>query len=133
MSLEDAEVTAESTALRQDVRDVSVGLTVSLQNTDAECRNNRCCIYGLDVLGYLDEIPVCVGYEIDGEVTTDFPVTHLLEKAKPVLKTLPGWKEDIRGIRKYEDLPENCRNYIEFIEKEVGYPFTMISNGFRKR
>jgi len=69
----------------------------------------------LDVLGYLDEIPVCVGYEIDGEVTTDFPVTHLLEKAKPVLKTLPGWKEDIRGIRKYEDLPENCRNYIEFI------------------
>ena len=83
----------------------------------------------LDVLGYLDEIPVCVGYEIDGEVTTDFPVTHLLEKAKPVLKTLPGWKEDIRGIRKYEDLPENCRNYIEFIEKEVGYPFTMISNG----
>ena len=83
----------------------------------------------LDVLGYLDEIPVCVGYEIDGEVTTDFPVTHLLEKAKPVLKTPPGWKEDIRGIRKYEDLPENCRNYIEFIEKEVGYPFTMISNG----
>ena len=83
----------------------------------------------LDVLGYLDEIPVCVGYEIDGEGTTDFPVTHLLEKAKPVLKTLPGWKEDIRGIRKYEDLPENCRNYIEFIEKEVGYPFTMISNG----
>ena len=83
----------------------------------------------LDVLGYLDEIPVCVGYEINGEVTTDFPVTHLLEKAKPVLKTLPGWKCDIRGIRKYEDLPENCRNYIEFIEKEVGYPFTMISNG----
>ena len=64
------------------------------------------------------------------EVTTDFSCnTILLEKAKPVLKTLPGWKEDIRGIRKYEDLPENCRNYIEFIEKEVGYPFTMISNG----
>ena len=83
----------------------------------------------LDVLGYLDEIPVCVGYEIDGKVTTDFPVTHLLEKAKPVLKTLPGWKCDIRGIRKYEDLPENCRNYIEFIEKEIGYPITMISNG----
>ena len=58
----------------------------------------------LDVLGYLDEIPVCVGYEINGEVTTDFPVTHLLEKAKPVLKKLPGWKTDIRGIRKYEDL-----------------------------
>ena len=76
----------------------------------------------VDVLGYLDEIPVCVGYEIDGEVTTEFPTTHLLEKAKPVFKTLPGWKCDIRGIKKYEDLPENCRNYIEFIEKEIGYP-----------
>ena len=83
----------------------------------------------LDVLGYLDEIPVCVGYEIDGQVTTDFPVTPLLEKAKPVYKTLPGWKCDIRGIRKYEDLPENCRNYIEFVEKEIGFPITMISNG----
>lgn len=83
----------------------------------------------LDVLGYLDEIPVCVGYEIDGEVTTEFPVTAKLEKAKPVLKTLPGWKCEIRGIRKYEDLPENCRNYIEFIEKQIGYPITMISNG----
>ena len=83
----------------------------------------------LDVLGYLDEIPVCVGYEIDGEVTTDFPVTSKLEKAKPVLKTLPGWKCDIRGIKKYEDLPENCRNYIEFVEKEIGFPITMVSNG----
>ena len=83
----------------------------------------------LDVLGYLDEIPVCVGYEINGEVTTEFPVTHLLEKAKPVYKVLPGWKEDIRGIKNYEDLPENCRKYIEFIEKEIEYPITMISNG----
>ena len=83
----------------------------------------------LDVLGYLDEIPVCVGYEIDGEVTTDFPVTHKLEKAKPVLETLPGWKCDIRGIKKYEDLPENCRGYIEFIEKKIEYPITMVSNG----
>ncbi len=83
----------------------------------------------LDVLGYLDEIPVCVGYEIDGEVTTDFPVTYKLERAKPVLQTLPGWKSDIRGIRKYEDLPENCRNYIEFIERQIKYPITMVSNG----
>ena len=83
----------------------------------------------LDVLGYLDEIPVCVGYEIDGEVTTDFPVTHKLEKAKPVLKNLPGWKCDIRGIKNYEDLPENCRKYIEFIEDQIGYPITMVSNG----
>ena len=83
----------------------------------------------LDVLGYLDEIPVCVGYEIDGEVTTDFPVTYKLEKAKPVLKTLPGWKCDIRGIKKYEELPENCRKYVEFIEEQIGYPITMVSNG----
>jgi adenylosuccinate synthase len=83
----------------------------------------------LDVLGYLDEIPVCVGYEIDGEVTTDFPVTNKLEKAKPVLKTMPGWKCDIRGIKNYEELPENCRNYIEFIEEQIGYPITMVSNG----
>lgn len=83
----------------------------------------------LDVLGYLDEIPVCTGYEINGEVTTDFPTTTLLEKAKPVLETLPGWKCDIRGIKKYEDLPKNCRNYIEFVEKQIGFPITMISNG----
>ena len=83
----------------------------------------------LDVLGYLDEIPVCVGYDIDGEVTTDFPVTAKLEKAKPVLNNLPGWKCDIRGIRKYEDLPENCRKYVEFIEEQIGYPITMVSNG----
>ena len=83
----------------------------------------------LDVLGYLDEIPVCVGYDIDGEVTTDFPTTTLLEKAKPVYETLPGWKCDIRGIKKYEDLPEHCRKYIEFVEEKIGFPITMISNG----
>ena len=83
----------------------------------------------LDVLGYLDEIPVCVGYEIDGEVTTDFPVTHLLEKAKPIFKVLPGWKCEIRGIKEYDKLPENCKKYVEFIEEQIGYPITMISNG----
>ncbi len=83
----------------------------------------------LDVLGYLDEIPVCTGYEIDGEVTTEFPVTRLLEKAKPVYEMLPGWKCDIRGIKNYEELPENCRNYVEFIEKQIGFPITMVSNG----
>ena len=83
----------------------------------------------LDVLGYLDEIPVCTGYEIDGKVTTDFPTTPTLEKAKPVLTKLPGWKCDIRGIKKYEDLPENCRKYIEFVEEQIGFPITMVSNG----
>ncbi len=83
----------------------------------------------VDALSYLDEIPVCVAYDVDGEITTDFPVTAKLEKAKPVLKKLPGWKCDIRGIRNYEELPENCRAYIEFIESQIGYPITMVSNG----
>ncbi len=83
----------------------------------------------LDVLGYLNEIPVCVGYDIDGEITTDFPVTAKLEKAKPVLKTLPGWSCEIRGIREYDQLPENCKKYIEFVEEQIGYPITMVSNG----
>lgn len=83
----------------------------------------------LDVLGYLNELPVCIGYEIDGKVTKDFPNTVELNKAKPVYTTLPGWKCEIRGIKKYEDLPENCRNYIEFIEKELETPITMVSNG----
>ena len=83
----------------------------------------------LDVLGYLEEIPVCVAYDIDGEVTTEFPVTARLEKARPVLKSLPGWRCEIRGIRSYEELPENCRKYIEFIESQIGYPITMVSNG----
>ncbi len=86
----------------------------------------------LDVLGYLDEIPVCIGYKIDGEVTTDFPTTYLLEKAKPVYTVLPGWKnqqEEIRGIKEFDKLPENCQKYVNFIEEQIGYPITMISNG----
>lgn len=83
----------------------------------------------LDVLGYLDEIPVCVAYDIDGEITTEFPPTYLLKKAKPVIEKLPGWKCDIRGIKKYEELPENCRKYIEFVEEKIGYPITLVSNG----
>ena len=83
----------------------------------------------LDVLGYLEEIPVCIAYETEDGRTTEFPVTAKLKNAKPVLKTLPGWKCEIRGIKEYEHLPENCRNYIEFIEGQLGYPITMISNG----
>ena len=83
----------------------------------------------LDVLGYLDEIPICVGYDIDGRITRDFPTTPDLERAKPVYRTLPGWKCEIRGIKKYEELPENCRKYVETIEEELGVPVTMVSNG----
>ena len=83
----------------------------------------------VDVLGYLDQLKICVGYDIDGKVTKDFPNTPLLEKAKPVYETMPGWKCDIRGITKYEDLPEACRNYIERIEELIGVRISMVSNG----
>ncbi|MCR5509427.1 MAG: adenylosuccinate synthase [Lachnospiraceae bacterium] len=96
------------------------------------CRLQGCtdvALSVLDALGYLDEIPVCVGYEIDGEITTEFPVTHLLDRAKPVLKVFPGWKCDIRGINKFEELPIEAQNYVNFIEEQIGYPITMVSNG----
>jgi adenylosuccinate synthase len=83
----------------------------------------------IDVLGYLDKIPVCTAYEIHGKVVTDFPVTPLLNKAKPVYTMLEGWKCDISDIREYKELPENARKYIEFIEEQVGYPVKLISNG----
>ena len=83
----------------------------------------------LDVLGYLEEIPVCVAYDMGGVQTKEFPTTSQLKKAKPVFKVLKGWKWDIRRIRNYEELPKECREYIEFVEREIGYPITMISNG----
>ncbi len=83
----------------------------------------------LDALGYLDEIPVCTAYEIDGKITTEFPTTTVLKKAKPVWTRLPGWKCDIRGIRKFEDLPENAQNYVKFIEEQIGFPIKLVSNG----
>ncbi len=83
----------------------------------------------IDCLSYLDEIPVCVGYEINGKVTKDFPVTPLLKKAKPVLKVFPGWKTNIRGITKFEDLPKEAQDYVLFIESEIGVPITMVSTG----
>jgi adenylosuccinate synthase len=83
----------------------------------------------IDVLSYLDEIPVCTGYEIDGSVTKEFPVTPLLEAAQPVYEILPGWKTDVKGITSFNELPENARKYVEFIEDKIGYPITIISNG----
>ena len=83
----------------------------------------------LDVLGYLDEIKVCVGYEIDGEVTDMFPTTPRLMRAKPVFETLPGWKSDVRGITDYDALPENARGYVEFLEKHIGVPIKIVSTG----
>ena len=83
----------------------------------------------LDVLGYLDEIPVCVAYEVDGQQITEFPATPTLMRCKPVYVKLPGWKCDIRGVKSYDELPENCRKYVEFIENACGVPIKMVSNG----
>ena len=83
----------------------------------------------LDVLGYLDEIPVCTGYEIDGQATDMFPTTPSLLRAKPVFTTLPGWKCDIRGCKSYEDLPQQARDYVDFLEAHIGCPITLVSSG----
>ena len=87
----------------------------------------------LDVLGYLDEIKVCTGYEIDGEVTDVFPTTPRLMRAKPVFETLPGWKSDIRGITDYDALPAHARAYVEFLEARIGVPIKMVSTGPKRR
>ena len=83
----------------------------------------------LDCLSYLDEIKVCVGYEVDGKVIKDFPTTPTLKKCKPVFETLKGWHCNIKGIRNYDELPEEARNYVEFIEKQLGFRIDMVSNG----
>lgn len=83
----------------------------------------------LDALSYLDKIPVCVAYEADGKVINDFPSTPTLKKCKPVLEVLDGWKCDIKGIREFDKLPQNAQNYVKFIEKQIGMPITMVSNG----
>lgn len=83
----------------------------------------------IDCLGYLDEIRVCVGYEVDGRVTRDFPVPALLERSRPVYETLPGWKCDIRGITEFDKLPIEAQNYVKFIEKELEVPITIVSTG----
>ena len=83
----------------------------------------------LDALGYLDEIPVCTGYRIDGTVTRDFPTARLLARAEPVLEVLPGWGRDIRRVRRFDELPENARRYVRFLEEQIGFPIGWISNG----
>ena len=86
----------------------------------------------IDVLSYLDEIPVCIGYEIDGSVTRDFPATAALNRSKPVLVKLPGWKVNIRGIKEFDKLPKEARDYVLFVEKELGVPVHLVSTGPRR-
>ena len=85
----------------------------------------------LDVLGYLDKIPVCTGYEIDGEITKDFPNPTLLDRCKPVIEYLPSWKGkgEIRGVTEYDKLPQEARDYVEFLEKEIGVHISIVSTG----
>lgn len=83
----------------------------------------------LDVLSYMQEIPVCVAYEIDGQTVEDFPTTPKLNRAKPVIKRLPGFHQDIRGIRRYADLPDAAKAYVDFVEASLGFPIKMVSNG----
>lgn len=83
----------------------------------------------IDCLSYLDEIKVCVGYDVDGTVTKDFPTTPDLKKAKPVYTTLKGWKTDIRGIKEFDKLPKEAQDYVKFIEDEIGVKISIVSNG----
>jgi adenylosuccinate synthase len=89
----------------------------------------ECVLTNLDVLGYLDEIPVCTAYEVDGRQITDFPNTPTLLRCKPIYTTLPGWKTNVRGMTDFDALPENCRKYVDFLEKLVQTPIKMISTG----
>ena len=83
----------------------------------------------LDVLSDMDEIPVCGKYRLNGQETDDFPFPTLLEKCEPVITRMPGWKKDISGVRRWEDLPEEAREYVLMIEREVGCPITYVSVG----
>ena len=83
----------------------------------------------LDVLGYLDKIPVCVAYDIDGVITKDFPNPTQLDKCKPVIEYLPSWNGDVRGVTEYDKLPKEARDYVEFIEKEIGVHVSIVSTG----
>jgi adenylosuccinate synthase len=83
----------------------------------------------LDNLSYMNEIPICKAYDIDGQITDEFPFTPLMDKAKPVMTTMPGWNTDVSGIRSYDDLPKEARDYIEYIEKEIDCPVKYVSVG----
>ncbi len=95
-----------------------------------ECQGaTKVAMTAIDCLSYLDEIKVCTAYEVDGKIINDFPTTAMLKKCKPVFTTLKGWHCDIRGIKNYDELPDEARAYVEFIEKQLGHKIDMVSNG----
>jgi len=89
----------------------------------------ECAMTNIDVLSYLDEIPVCTAYELDGVIINDFPTTNDQYRAKPVIKMLPGWKKDIRGIKSEDELPKEAKDYIKFVEEQIKTPITILSTG----
>ena len=95
-----------------------------------ECQGaTKVVMTAIDCLSYLEEIKVCTAYEVDSEIINDFPTTAVLKKCKPVFTTLKGWHCDIRGIKNYDELPDEARAYVEFIEKQLGHKIDMVSNG----
>lgn len=95
-----------------------------------ECQGaTKVAMTAIDCLSYLDEIKVCTAYEVDGEIINDFPTTAILKKCKPVFTTLKGWHSNIRGIKNYDELPDEAKAYVEFIEKQLGHKIDMVSNG----
>ena len=95
-----------------------------------ECQGaTKVVMTAIDCLSYLDEIKVCTAYEVDGEIINDFPTTAVLKKCKPVFTTIKGWHCDIRGIKNYDELPDEAKAYVEFIEKQLGHKINMVSNG----
>ena len=83
----------------------------------------------LDILSYMDEVPVCAAYELDGEITHEFPFPAVLEKAKPVVEYLPGWGCDISGVRTWADMPQAARDYVEYVEQAIGCHIGYVSVG----
>ena len=83
----------------------------------------------LDVLSYLDRIPVCTRYRLDGKLTDEFPFPAILDKAEPVIEYLDGWKCDISGARTWEDLPVQARKYVEYLEEAIGCHIGYVSVG----
>ena len=95
-----------------------------------ECQGaTKVVMTAIDCLSYLEEIKVCTAYEVDGEIINDFPTTAVLKKCKPVFTTLKGWHSNIRGIKNYDELPDEAKAYVEFIEKQLGHKIDMVSNG----
>ena len=120
---------AAQTAAEYGAGEIIVGLPINMNGTEGP-RAEKCRAFAELLKGRTD-LPVRMWDERSTTVTAHniLNETNVRGKAKPVIEVLDGWKSDIRGIKKYEDLPENCKKYIDFVEKHIGFPITMVSNG----